>query len=260
MNIDTTILQHYLQQKPYPSTYAWVYEATKGRRKIEMHRQDVVEALLKQLSLYASQGYPLWNQRLIHTLFQTELAKVEEVILLPIVGANASFDGALYTHEGNIYLLIDFLNIADYTPMLSQMTYILHNLMHVQLAQYLIKQRHPDNPTNFFTYLETSFFMDGLSQYLSWNEDVCATSFQDTSYDKRKEAAFGLLYQAIQIQEMETQKTIIDSLQSASFWNRFPQAAGMFFMDDVYQAKKEKGLRAVYTHGPSEIFSIVFEQ
>lgn len=260
MNIDTTVLQHYLQQKPCPSAYAWVYEAAKGRRKIEMHRQDVVEALLKQLSLYASQGYPLWNQSLIRSLFQAELTKIEEVILLPIVGAKASFDGALYTHEGNVYFLIDFLNIADYTPMLSQMTYILHNLMHVQLAQYLIKQRYPDELASFPAYLETSFFVDGLSQYLSWNEDVREKSFQDSSYDKRKETAFGLLYQALHIQEIATQQTIINSLQSASFWNRFPQVAGMFFMDDIYQAEKEKGLRAIYTHGPSGIFSIVFEE
>lgn len=260
MKIDSSIIEHYLHQSPCPVESAWIYKITQGKRDIEMHRQEVVQALLKQITLYCDEGFPIWNKQLIQTIFQDQIDLLDDLILLPIVGANASFDGTICTHLEQNYLILDVLNIADYTPILTQMHYILHNLIHVSIITFLIHTRYPKQPKTYLEQLESIFFVEGLAQYLSWNEDVSKKRFQNASYEKRKETAFGLLYQAIQINDEATQKRMLETLKKASFWNRFPQVAGMFFMDDLYQAEKEKGLRACYMHGPNSILSIVFQE
>lgn len=258
MNIDTTILSNYLNQKACPSTYTWVYEFTKGTQDIQMHRQDVVHALLEQLYRYQEECYPLWNHKIQKAIFQDDLQLVNAVEILPIVGSNSSFDCTICSHAAKTYLLIDLLNVADYTRVLSEMQYILHNLIHVHLCRYLIQQRYPKKPLSYIEQLENMFFVDGLAQYVAWNAHMEHCHFQDSMYKKRKETAFAMLYEAMQLQDEGLQQSILKRLNKISFWDKFPQAAGMFFLDDLYFAEKEKGLRAFYIHGPNAILSIVF--
>lgn len=260
MKIDTELLSHYLKQQPCPSTYDWVYTFTNGVKEIEMHRQDVVQALLQQLLLYQEQGYPLWNTTMHETIFQEELQTANEITILPIVGASANFDCTLCHHACTTYLLIDVLNIADYTHILSQMYYILHNLIHVHTCSYLIQQHYAKKPISYLQQIENMFFVNGLAQYVSWNEQMEQKGLQNSVSNQYREKAFSLLYQAMQVQDEATQQLILKQIKEASFWNQFPQIAGMFFLDDLYHAQHMQGLRAFYKHGPNAILSIVFQE
>lgn len=256
MKIDIQMISPYLHKQELSQENHWIYQYTQGTQSILPHRQEVVQTLLKELAAYPK-SFPIFNPTLITKLFPNYKNILDDIILLPIVGASASFDCGIIQQDGKNYLLIDLLHVADYTPIVSQMTYILHNMVHIQLLQYLMKLVFPA-PKTFMEQLESIFFIDGFAQYLAWNKDCATYSLQSKTYKKDKDRCFPFLYQILTIQDSSNQKHILKQLQDADLWDNFVLASAIFFLDDIYQKMQEKGLYACYAHGPKDIFKLVF--
>lgn len=254
MKLDVQMITPYLQKQTLPENHHWIYQYTNGTKEILPHRQEIVITLLNELAKYPDR-FPLFNHDLICELCFDTLPLLEDITLLPIVGSHASFDNRIIQHNGKTYLLIDLLNVADYTPIVKQMTYILHNMMHVTILQYLIKVR---KPTTYIEQLEAMFFIDGFVQYLAWNVDCAAYNFQSETYAKRKEQSFQLLYRAVQVTDSNLQMQILKQLSTTDLWNTFPLACGIFFLDDFYHKEHEKGLCDYFAHGPKDCFKLIF--
>lgn len=257
MKLDTTWLTTYINQQKRPEKTAWIYQFTNGTSEIANYRQDICLALLNECEQYRL--FPLWNHDLAILLVPDLKKQVKDIILLPIVGSNSSFDAELIQYEGTIYLLLDLLNIADYTQSLKEMAYILHNLCHIAIYEYLFSSQY--QATSYLEKLEMRFFANGWVQYLSWNKHHEQYVFQNTDYQKKKQRAFTLLSSALAIpkEDQDMQDKILKQLSQVDLWNRFPDIAGMFYLDKLFHSQGDQGLLAYYQKGPEGIFNDFFQ-
>ena len=244
MEICTDVIQSYLQGK-IPMTNSWFYAYTNGVTSIAATRQEVCARLLEECENY--RDFPLWNHDLITALFMDYDHRLREVVLLPIVGSHPNFDAAVIEHKGKFFLLIDLLNIADYTQSVKEMCYILHNLCHIHLLRYLFLQRFP-KPTQSLSLLNYRFFCEGFLLYLAWNEDITSYVFHTPTYHSIKQKSFQHLYQALLMEETK-RKQLLQVLNHVDLWDRFPDIAGMFFCDDVFHRQGTDGLRTYFSFG-----------
>lgn len=253
MYIEMREINQYINRQQTDAEH-W-YERYCGKADfIADNRQEVCLRLFEECERY--RDFPLWNQALVITLFPYIRAALKDLILMPIVGSDARFDAAVVTHEQQVYLLVDLLNVADYTQSVKQMCYILHNLCHIHLLRYVLEQ-HFTAEEGYLNQLEHRFFCEGLIQYLSWNENHRQYQWQKEQYEKRKEQAFEMLYAAMQSTDETLQDKILQLLKQASLWNRFTDIAGMFYCDDLYHENGIEALqRYVNTKGRNIIRSL----
>lgn len=257
MNICTQYLDAYLKDGTPPKQDAWFYQYTKGPVDIASNRQEVCLALFEQLAQYVD--FPIWNRFLATTLFPDIQTQCTSITILPIIGSDPKFDAALVSHDAKLYLLVDLLNIADYTPSIKEMSYILHNLCHGKLYQYLFTQKFP-LPGTWMELLEYRFFLHGFVQYLSWNTSYDQYVFHHPTYQKKKDTAFTLLARVLTMEDQEEMipSRLLETLDHVDLWNRFPDVAGLFFLDDLYHDHGEDGILLYFQHGPSKIFQMIF--
>ena len=244
MQIQTDIIQAYGHGE-IPSMDTWFYAYTNGSAPIAANRQEICARLNEECSAY--QRFPLWNRELITALFPDYERILRNIIIMPIIGATPTFDATLIHHEDQPYLLLDLLNIADYTQSVKEMCYILHNLCHIQLLRELFHQRFPQlhDPQEQLNY---RFFCEGWILYLAWNENLNDYVFHTAAYNKIKQKAFLTLYQALNTDATQV-KGILSVLDQAELWDRFPDIAGMFFCDDVFHHQGITGLQSYFSLG-----------
>lgn len=253
MYVQTDVIDAYLQERKIPDQNAWFYPYTNGAHFVSDHRQEVCRAFITECKRY--EGFPLWNASLAHAL---RIDTCENIILYPIIGTHPSFDCRIVSHHQKTYLLIDLLHIADHTESLKQMYYVLHHLCHQQLFRKQLYAMYP-KPDSFHEQLSFRFFVEGIALYLSWNEDHRKYVFQSKQYDTRKEQAFVQLFQAYDIKEASLQNRILEGLERCDLWNRFPDIAGMFYLDDLYQEQGDKGIQSYFEQGMDQLFQRIFD-
>ncbi len=244
MKIRIDVIKAYINGD-IPSPDAWFYSYTNQSASIATTRQEVCARLLKECQMY--HDFPLWNREIINALFPQADEWLDDIVFLPIVGAHPSFDAALISHEQQPFFIIDLLNIADYTHSVKEMCYILHNLCHIHLLRYLFQKTFP-KPEKPLSQLNHRFFCEGFLLYLAWNESVTSYVFHTSAYENIKQRSFQLLYQSIMSESSQLLR-ILSTLDHVELWDRFPDIAGMFFCDDVYQHQSTEGLKAYFDHG-----------
>lgn len=244
MKIFTDVIDAYMNNK-IPKADSWFYAYTNQTAPIASTRQEVCDRLLEECLMY--RDFPLWNREIITTLFPDCDSLLEEIILMPIIGAHKSFDAALIEHENRWYLVLDLLNIADYTQSVKKMCYILHNLCHMELLRRLFQRCFP-KPEESLAQLNYRFFVEGFVLYLAWNEAVSAYVFHTSAYASIKQKSFQFLYQSLNSEAAQRQR-ILSALDRVGLWDRFPDIAGMFFCDDVYRRQGVEGLKAYFSLG-----------
>lgn len=222
--------------------------------EISPTRQEVVLRLCQELSLY--QRYPLWNHDVVTYLFPHHKLLTKDVIIMPVVGSEKFFDAKILQHNGEDYLIIDLLNVADYTSSVKEMRYILHNLCHIHLLRYVINNTF-EIPQGYFEQLEYRFFSEGLTQYLSWNEDVRLYRLSEPRYLPRKKEAFRMLSSALCVEGGRIQAQILQLLDRLDLWQRFPDAAGMFYCEYLFQKNGVKPLKDYVLEGYGDIFEVL---
>lgn len=217
-------------------------------------RKDIVEELNKQLSTMI-EDYPVFNKELWNMLFFSS-PMLDTIHICPVVGTKKI--GYQQKTENALYLMIDLIHVANYTQLVSQMVYILQNYITLELAKICIQGTYPTQPTSYIDSLNQFAFTNGLANYLAWNESCDDYQFSSDKYEPHKEKAFGLLAQAIDIQDPQVQYTIVENIVTADFWNQFPSVAGMFYFHDIYQEQGKEGILTLFTQGPQAFIQTIF--
>ena len=253
MYVQTDVIDAYMQERKIPDKNAWFYQYTNGCHIVFDNRQEVCQALLSECKRY--DAFPLWNSTLAHAL---HIDACDDIILYPVIGTQPSFDCRIVHHHQKTYLLVDLLHIADHTKTLKQMCYVLHHLCHQNLFKEKLYAMYP-KPNTFHEQLSLRFFVEGIALYLSWNENHGSYVFQSKQYDTKKERAFVLLFQAYEVKETSLQNMILQGLKHSDLWSRFPDIAGMFYLDDLYQEQGDKGIRLYFEQGIDQLFQRIFD-
>lgn len=255
MILKDSIIQAYLQNKPIDT--AQDYTLLHNLTTPNYGRMEIVKELYQRLTITLQQ-FPIFNQTLWNALFPNWKDTLKDVCILPVVGLTSSIH-PIQVIDGTTYIVIDLIQTANYTRIVSQMEYLLQNLLMTSLAELCIQDSYPVKSIPYLQTLDSMFFKEGLKTYLSWNKDCSQYVFQDENYAKRKEMTFGFLYDAVNIQDKTTQEKILQHIQQADFWNQFPMIAGLFFFDDIYHEDGIQGIIDIYQKGPYNIASTIFQ-
>lgn len=254
MRIEFSEIDYYVQHYE-PKRNAW-YQPYCAEDKISPTRQEVVLRLCKEICYY--EDFPLWNHDLTAYLFPYHQKLSNKVTLMPVVGSGKYFDAKLLQHKNKVYLLVDLLNIADYTNSVLEMCYILHNICHVYMHRYLINQYY-EKPETYNQQLEYRFFCEGIVQYLSWNQDVAKYRLKEARYIHRKKDAFYTLNNALEMRDPAVQEQILKMLENLDLWQRFPDVAGMFYCDRLYQKGGKQRLKEYIDKGFKGSIAVMLE-
>lgn len=250
MILSTHYIDAYTKQESNTEEMDEIFLFTNGKRPIEDYRQEVCLALCDALLPYQKK-FPLWNYDMIATLFHEDLMICKDITLLPIVGAHADFDCELIQYHGTLTLVLDLLNIANYTNVLKEMEYIVHNLIHKTLIRYLLTNRF-SKPVDYRAQLLHRCFVQGGSQFLAWRDGL-EPVFVQPQYQEKYERSTLLLEKACQVEDSSIQAQILTTLETCDLWNDFATCYGMFTFAQTYQKEKEKGLYEVFIQGPNSI-------
>lgn len=238
MHIEMSEVDYYVNESEQKKD-AW-YQPFCGVEVISPTRKEVVLRLCREVYYY--ENFPLWNHALTVYLFPYCRTLINQIVMLPIVGSGKHFDAKVLEHNGKDYLVVDLLNIADYTSSVKEMCYILHNLCHVHLLRYYMSHAY-EKPIAYIPQLEYRFFCEGLIQYLSWNEDAAVYRLKEARYIHRKKDAFYTLNKAFEIKEKQFREQILVMLEKLDLWQRFTDVAGMFYCDFLYQSGGKRRLK-----------------
>ena len=236
--------------------HTW-YQPYCQRSEISPTRQEVVMHLCQELSMY--RRYPLWNHDVVTFLFPHHHLITKDVIIMPVVGSEKFFDAKILPHEDEDYLIIDLLNVADYTTSVKEMRYILHNLCHVHLLRYVINNTY-EMPQGYYEELEYRFFCEGLTQYLSWNEDVRLYRLSEPRYLTRRKEAFRSLTAAVHVEGEKIQTQILQLMNRLDLWQRFPEIAGMFYCEYLFQTEGVRLLKDYVMDGYDGVLDAMLEK
>ncbi|MGX8833290.1 hypothetical protein ACWG0P_03675 [Amedibacillus sp. YH-ame6] len=255
MRYDDSFIQAYLQESPLSKEP--FYKDIRNYQKPDIKRKDIVEELNTKLSSIVN-DFPVFNQTLWNMLFSDKESYLDTICILPVVGSDTMSTRVLRNDE--TYILIDLICVANYTRVVSQMVYILKNHITFEVTKLCILKQYPLSGENYAHILNASAFINGLAHYLSWNESCELYKFYTEKYEPHKEKAFGLLTQAMTIDNRAMQQKIIKHIRSSELWDQFPAVAGMFYFDDIYRELGKKGIKQLYAMGPKNFIAHIFEQ
>ena len=253
MHYNDSIIQAYRNDQPISKEK--LYPNIKNYHKPDTKRKDIVNELNKQLQHIVEQ-FPVFNAHLWSLLFHDMDDVLDHIYICPVVGSDTL--STQCTKKEDIYLFIDLICVANYTRIVSQMTYILKNHIMYEITRICILKKYPLHSNNYASLLDASAFIHGLSYYISWNEACMKYKFYTEAYEKRKEQAFGLLAQAMQVDNKAMQHKILLHIRTGDLWNQFPAAAGMFYFDDVYRELGNKGIYQLFEKGPKGFVKHIF--
>lgn len=230
------------------------FSLLQGYEKADPKRRDIVRELDVQLESIVEE-FPTFNKDLFQAVFPKYEEQLRNVTIMAVVGTR---ENRIVKTEDSFCILIDLIHIADYTRIVSQMTYILQNYLTFELSKFLIHERFPVRSRKYLSLLNHLAFTNGLANYLAWNESCNNYKFYTQKYEAHKERSFGLLAQALQVETKALQHKILVSAVSQEFWNQFPSVAGMFYFDDIYRDLGKEGVVLLYEHGPKNFIQTIF--
>lgn len=249
MRVEQEIIQAFLQDTPMTHCryFPYLEDFTPPSRK----RKDVCEELLSQLETFVEE-FPVFNQPLWSQLFQPW---EKDIVILPVVGTKHH---RIQKEEDRILIFLDFIVIADITPIISRMLYVMSNYLTLELSRIAIHQQYPFTCSSYQEMLDYITFVNGLANYLAWNKDVKEYKFYTEKYEPYKEKSFGMLYSAYEVEQKVLQHKILRQATHGEFWDQFPSVAGMFYFDDIYRTYGIKGIVAFYQKGPDQFVHHIF--
>ena len=100
-------------------------------------RKEIVEELNRQLHQIVQQ-FPVFNASLWKQIFDSK--ELENIIIFPVVGSYPR-ENRVFLYENSTVIQIDLLFIADYTPIVSQMCYILKKLYNIRSFKTIIEEK-----------------------------------------------------------------------------------------------------------------------
>ena len=219
-------------------------------------RKDIVRELMTQLEVITEE-FPTFNAPLWNLLFPDMDKIIDRITIVPLVGCENA-GNRMERRDDMIYFFIDLINIADMTRIVSQMVYVLQNYLTFEIAKLCIHEDYPLTSRKYVDLLNHLTFTNGLANFLSWNENCSSYKFTSEKYEPRKEAAFGMLASAMEIENKALQHKILMAAVSNDFWNQFPCVAGMFYFYDIYQDLGKDGIALLYRHGPKNFIHTIF--
>lgn len=222
----------------------------------DQKRKDVCKELSTQLESIIEE-FPIFNRVLWNEIFHDEKECLEHIIILPVVGTE---EHNVIKKDGQIYLLLDLIKIANITPIISQMVYVMENFLTLEITKLCIHARYPLSSKNYLDLLDYFTFTNGLSHFLSWNEDAKLYKFYTDKYEPYKEKAFSMLAQSLDIENKALQHNILIHATSGDFWSQFPKVAGMFYFDDIFREYGNQGIVFLYQKGPKRFIQHIFQE
>ena len=105
-------------------------------KEADPKRRDIVQELDSQLESIVEEFRPLIKELL--RLFSNYREQLKTVCIMAVVGTK---ENRIVKSEEGLCILIDLIHIADYTRIVSQMTYILQNYLTFELSKYLIQKQ-----------------------------------------------------------------------------------------------------------------------
>lgn len=253
MKMNNEIIQAFLNDHDIENCK--VFPLLNNYKTPDKKRKDVVMELLSQLETIVEE-FPVFNHELWKVLFKENHPLLDQLILLPVVGTNGN---RVCKTENEVYILMDLIHIADYTPIVSQMVYIMQNYLTKEISKLCIHHDYPLESGRYLDILDYFTFCHGLSNFLAWNEHVKDYRFYTEKYESYKEKAFGSLAGACDVENKAMQHKILIAATSGDLWNQFPTAAGMFYFDDIYREYGQKGVQVLYKKGPEKFIQSIFQ-
>lgn len=254
MNINTSIVTAFLSDKDLTKEDSfWLL---KNYKEPDAKRKDIIRELTSQLTTIIEQ-FPTFNAPLWNVLFPHSDTILDTITIYPVVGDSQS-GNHIEKKDGSIYFVIDILYIADFTRIVSQMSYILQNYLTFELAKICIHHDYPITSKKYMDILNSLAFTNGLANYLAWNQSCTRYKFHTEKYEKYKEHAFGMLASAVEVQNKAVQQKVLLHAISKDFWTQFPSISGMFYFDDIYHDLGMQGIRMLYQQGPKNFIQTIF--
>ena len=252
MKINSEIIEAYLNDKDMKTCE--LYPLLKGFRKPSVKRKDVCKELLSQLESILEE-FPTFNKDLWNQLFHDKGLLLDRITIVPTVGVK---EHTIKKDDNHIYILMDLIMVADVTPMVAQMQYVIENFLSLEITRLCIHDSYPMKSNNYQYMLDYFTFSNGLSNFISWNAQAKNYKFHTQKYEPYKEKVFALLLQSMSIDNKALQHKVLMSAVSGDFWTQFPGAAGMFYFNDVFREYGNDGIFALYKKGPDHFVRHIF--
>lgn len=252
MQIDTHIIDQYLTDKPLNlESFPFPID----RCPLDPHRKEVVLEL-KNRTKRSLTDFPNFNKDLYTTLFPSFPKYLENTRIILLVGSKHFF--RKFVLDQNQYYVIDLIQCANMTSIVSQMMYLILHTLHYEMTCSYLKHVHPFHAPSYKAFLNYHSFIEGFATYLSWNEQAKDYHLYTDHYDQAREKAFGTLYETYFIDSPNIQQTILHSLSKLSFWDQFTTISALFYIDDIYREHGKDGLRHLYLEGWSQWIETIF--
>lgn len=259
MIIHDEVIHQFIHDKNIDASIFSVYPKNFELSTPNPMRKDVVLELHSQL-LPILQQHSLFNISIMKQLDTSFEIFLNNVHIHLVVNAPKPYD--IYTfmdNQNEFHMYIDFIQIADQTPIVSRMMFIIQNQISEQCYLTYLKKQIKASSQDYLLNLNYQSFIYGFSTLLSWSNDIEKYTFQKPEYDQRKQQAFGMLMESIQIQELNKQAQILKFLEDASFWDQFTNVAGMFYLYDMYLEDGLDALKEIYKLGYTNFIQGIFQ-
>lgn len=257
MIVHDEVIRQFIEDKAINESVYAGYPAAPQTTKADPKRKDIVMELHSRILPVLKE-----NRFYNHTLCR-ELEKSYDEILNRMhvhlmVNAPSGFDIYHTVSDFQDHIFIDLIQIADHTPIVTEMTYILMHHISRLCMRSCIKKRGLPVPESYLDHLDREAFIEGFSLLTAWNEDIQTYPFHKPSYDSRKEHAFGYLSVFIQEEDPLRQKDILNYLKQASFWDACTAIGGMFYLFDIYREEGIQRLISIYEKGYKGFITSIF--
>lgn len=254
MHFETSIISAYLNDTPISKEPMYSY--IKNYQKPDIKRKEIVEELSSQLCKI-TEGFPTFNPMIWNTLFSQQSDALDLICICPVVGSDTLCYKTIIRDQ--TYLFIDLIRVANHTQILSQMVYILNNLITFELSKSFILMDFPFDSKEYDSLLNEAAFVHGLAHWIAWNVSYERYVFHSDKYETHREKAFGLLSQSMNIKNKAMQHKILVHIHASDLWEQFPVVAGMFYFDDTIRDIGVIGLKQLYQLGPKNFTQRIFE-
>lgn len=256
MMIHDEAIQQYVKDKPIPNFIYKVYPMQPAGQPDPKRKEVVMELFSRILPIINEHSF--FNIELCRKLFDHYDKVLDTFHFHFLVHAPKGYDFYTKHTKDTTHIYIDLIQIADHTPIVSQMMYILeHEISRICLDTYLSKTLE-NAPDSYVDKLDYEAFKEGFVELLSWNDSIHTYRFNDESYELHKQKAFGTLYELIQIKQPNEQSKVLFYLNQASFWERYTCIAGMFYLYDIFIDYGTDKLCEVYQKGFHNFIKTIF--
>lgn len=259
MNLHDEIIHQYVHNQPFEDALFSIYPIKQAFHTPDPKRKDIVIELHRQVYESLQKGI----------VFQSELCQfmdkawdsfLQQVHLHLVIDAPKSYDFyVVYDEQEAFHIYIDLIQIADHTPIVQQMMFLIQNQISEHCILAFLKKQHSCFSQDYLTLLNHHTFIYGMASLLSWGPNIDEFPFQQPTYDERKEQAFGMLFEASQITEPLQQQQLLKFVGKVSFWKQFTRVAGMFYIYDTYLELGGDGVYNLYKKGYQNFTQDIFQ-